>query len=251
MLIPVRDAGLTLDALFASILALDHPKRDIAIAFLEGDSADDSAARLRAFAAAHRAEYARIDIFHRRFDTPRYDYRYLPQYQRARRAHLARVRNFLLTKALRDEDWVLWIDADVVDLPPNLISALVGAHARVAQPNTVWEPGGPSFDGNCWAVERTLSEAEMRPFLLHGLYQPPRHFGRLYLSDLRHRGRVSLDSVGGTVLLVDARIHRAGILFPETPYRHLIETEGFAAILRDHGVEIAGLPNLEARHARN
>lgn len=249
ILVPVRDAAPTLDALFASILALDYPKRDIGIAFLEGDSADDSAARLRAFADAHRGDYARIEIFRRRFGSPRYDFRGKVQYQRERRAHLARVRNHLLARALRDEDWVLWIDADVVHLPRDLIPAMLGARARVVQPNTVIEPGGPTFDRNAWVVERVQSEEAKRPFMLHGLYQPPGRNERLYLSDLRYRERVVLDSVGGTVLLVDAKLHRAGIDFPETPYRHLIETEGLGALLRDHGIEIVGLPNLEARHA--
>ena len=50
-------------------------------------------------------------------------------------------------------------------------------------------------------------------------------------------------------LLVDAALHRAGITFPETPYRFLIETEGFGAVLRDHSIGIVGLPNVEVIHA--
>ena len=60
---------------------------------------------------------------------------------------------------------------------------------------------------------------------------------------------MSLDGVGGRALLVDAALHRAGVLFPETPYRGLIDTEGFGAILRDHGIEVVGLPNVDVLHA--
>ena len=52
------------------------------------------------------------------------------------------------------------------------------------------------------------------------------------------------------MLLVDANLFRAGLVFPEKPYRRLIETEGFAALARDVGVRIVGLPNIETIHPR-
>ena len=52
-----------------------------------------------------------------------------------------------------------------------------------------------------------------------------------------------------TMLLVDAAIHRAGLVFPAQPYRRLIETEAFAAAAHDLGIEMIGLPNLEILHA--
>lgn len=58
-----------------------------------------------------------------------------------------------------------------------------------------------------------------------------------------------MHSVGGTMLLVDANLHRAGLLFPERPYRYLIETEGFGAAARDIGVVPVGLPNVEIVHS--
>jgi hypothetical protein len=246
---PVRDASRTLDRLLDALDALDHPKRSMSLAFLESNSADDSFARLDAFARSQQSRYARIALRRDRLRFPQLERRWEPAVQRARRAHLARVRNRLLRWALRDEDWVLWLDSDVIAFPPHLIAGLRAAEARVVQPNAVLAPGGPSFDMNGWIAERALGEDAMRPYLLDGLYQPPLGYHRLYLSDLRYREQAPLDSVGGAALLVDAGLHRAGILFPETPYRHLIETEGFGAILRDHGVGIAGLPNLEVLHA--
>jgi hypothetical protein len=74
-------------------------------------------------------------------------------------------------------------------------------------------------------------------------------FGRLYLSDQRYRDVVPLHSVGGTMLLVDANLHRAGLLFPEEPYRYLIETEALAAAACDLGVVPVGLPNVEVVHS--
>jgi hypothetical protein len=62
---------------------------------------------------------------------------------------------------------------------------------------------------------------------------------------------VRLQSVGGTVLLVDAALHRAGLGFPEQPYRQMIETEAFARLASELGVESVGLPRLEVLHAEN
>ncbi|MCW5769990.1 MAG: hypothetical protein KIT16_00030 [Rhodospirillaceae bacterium] len=247
--VPVRDAATTLDALLAAVTALDYPKASLSLAFLEGDSSDDSYARLAAFARAQEPHYARIVLRRSRTGFPKLARRWEPALQRSRRAHLARVRNRLLRLALRDEDWVLWLDADVIGFPTTLLADLLAARAPVVQPNTVVFRDGPTFDANGWLEERALSEDAMRPYILDGLYGPPAGYERLYLSDMRYRDRVNLDSVGGTALLVDAGLHRAGIDFPETPYRYLIETEGFGAILRDVGVPIVGLPGLEVLHA--
>ena len=38
-----------------------------------------------------------------------------------RRSILARSRNYLLTNVLRDEEWVLWLDADITRLPPTIV----------------------------------------------------------------------------------------------------------------------------------
>jgi hypothetical protein len=53
------------------------------------------------------------------------------------------------------------------------------------------------------------------------------------------------------MLLVDANCHRAGLRFPERPYRYLIETEGFGMMARDSGVIPRGLPQVEIRHAND
>jgi hypothetical protein len=65
---------------------------------------------------------------------------------------------------------------------------------------------------------------------------------------LRHLEKVELHGVGGTMLLVDAALHRGGLLFPEKPYKDLVETEGFGVLARDLGVIPIGLPRLEIFH---
>ena len=50
------------------------------------------------------------------------------------------------------------------------------------------------------------------------------------------------------MLLVDAALHRGGLRFPELPYDHLIETEGFGRLAKDCGVTPIGLPRVEIMH---
>jgi hypothetical protein len=71
----------------------------------------------------------------------------------------------------------------------------------------------------------------------------------MYLDDLRGTGLVELDGVGGTMLLVDAVLHRQGILFPDYSYRGYLDTEGFAMHAKDLGIAAWGLPDLEIIHA--
>jgi len=247
--VPVRDAAGTLDRLLAAIEALDYPKQDPSLAFLEGDSADDGFARLQRFARDNAGRFARIAVLKRDFGAKHHARRWEPALQRERRGHIARVRNRLLRRALRAEDWVLWIDADIVAFPPDILRRLLAERARIVQPNCVKVPGGTSFDLNAWIAERKLSEAQIPHHVVSGLYQPPAWHHRIYLSDLRYRERVTLDSVGGAMLLVDANLHRAGIVFPAVPDFGLIEAEAFAARARECGVAAVGLPNLEIVHA--
>jgi hypothetical protein len=105
------------------------------------------------------------------------------------------------------------------------------------------------MDLNAWIAERALSADAVRKWMIDGLYQPPAGYQRLYLSDLRYRDSVALDSVGGTMLLVHADLHRSGLLFPAQPRDGLIETEAFARVAHERGVLVIGLPNVEVIHA--
>jgi len=247
--IPVRDAADSLDGLFKAILKLDYRRSHLSIAFVEGDSGDDSLARLSAFAADHAGGFRRIALIKRdlglRLDVPRWH----PSSQRRRRSNIARARNALMREALQDEDWVLWIDSDIVEFPADVLNLLLATGARIVHPNAVRQVGAMSMDLNAWVIERQVSREAMQAWMRDRLYQPPPGHERLYLSDLRYLDRVMLDSVGCTMLLVDANLHRAGLIFPERPYRSMIETEAFASAALELGVSAVGLPNLEILHA--
>jgi len=239
ILTPVKDAGQFLDGYFHSLSRLTYPRRLLSLGFLESDSRDDTFAELERRLPAAQRRFRRAGLWKRDFGYrigPR-THRGAPQVQLMRRAVLGRSRNHLLLHALDDEDWVLWLDVDVVEYPPDVIERLLAAGKHIVQPHCVLERGGKTFDQNAW-----------------------RDHGKVHMDALRGAGGpVRLDAVGGTMLLVKADIHRDGLVFPSFPYgranplarpRGELDTEGLGIMARDMGQQCWGMPDLEIRHAR-
>jgi hypothetical protein len=201
--------------------------------------------------------------------------------QKGRRAVLSKSRNHLVSSALRDEDWVLWVDSDLAWYPPSVLDTLIRAALRgrpdgkdrgkpleILVPNCVMQAGvrGRSYDLNSWrgssspgnnatvaavvkyhdAVHAKSKDSEHPSRLWLEGYGPT---GNLYLSKLRSEGEVvRLDAVGGAMLLVHAELHRHGLVFPPMPHRHRIETEGLSMLALDMGALSWGMPNVEIVH---
>lgn len=126
---------------------------------------------------------------------------------------------------------------------------MAGTGRRIITPNCVKAPGGASFDLNSFVTVNHRQDYRYFRSMRDGLYQPSsQEYRRLHLSDFRNLESVNLDGVGGTMLLVDAALHRGGLRFPEIPYKFLIETEGLAALARDLGIIPLGLPSVEVLH---
>jgi glycosyltransferase involved in cell wall biosynthesis len=240
ILTPLKDAAPHLATHVRLLTTLTYPHRQISLGFLEGDSRDDTVDRLSGELRQLRREFAGADLWRRDFGfaLPPGTHRSDPRIQPERRRVLARARNHLLSHALRDQDWVLWLDVDLTFYPPDIIERLLDVGKNIVQPHCVLDPGGPTFDQNAW-----------------------REKGRYHLDDLRDEGAVvPLDTVGGTMLLIRADLHRDGLIFPPFPYRPghprarggdgELETEGLGLMAADMGETCWGLPHLEIIHRR-
>jgi hypothetical protein len=245
ILTPVKTAASYLESYFAGLESLSYPHQRLSLGILEGDSQDDTFAQLERLIHVRCPEFGSKRLFKKSFGAtiPPGVSRHEGVYQAARRAVLARSRNHLLFAALRDHEWVLWLDVDVIEYPADVLQRLIALDLDIVHPHCVLEYGGKTFDRNAW-----------------------RDNGRLHMEDLRGRGRVRLDSVGGTMLLVRADRHRDGLVFPPFFYGGRsrwvrsphplrgdqvgeIETEGLGAMAKDMGIECWGLPDLEIRHS--
>jgi hypothetical protein len=239
ILTPVKDAARHIDGYLQRLSALTYPASALSVGLLESDSRDQTWALLESRLPAMRASFRRAGIWKRDFGfSLPYDLaRYSPNIQLMRRSILARSRNHLLFHALDDEDWVLWLDVDVIEYPADIIERLLAAGRSIVQPHCVCDYGGTTFDQNAW-----------------------RDHGRLLMQDLRGGDDlVPLDAVGGTMLLVHADVHRDGLIYPAFLYGRRsalareqgeLETEGLGIMARDMGHQCWGMPNLEIRHAR-
>jgi len=244
VLTPVKNASTHLLRHVELLEALDWPRTQLTLGMLEGDSSDGSWDQMQALLPRLEARCAAVKLLHHDYGAvapqgvPRWD----AALQLDRRKILARARNRLLMSALGEEDWVLWIDVDMIDYPPDIIAQLLATGFDVVTPNTVTSPGGNSFDLNSWADA-----------------------GATHMHDRRGSGAIRLDAVGGTMLLVRADLHRDGLIFPPFPYGigssrirpHAgpwgigeIETEGLGIMASDMGVQCWGLPDLEVFHYR-
>ena len=101
-----------------------------------------------------------------------------PAIQRRRREILARSRNRLLSGALRDEDWVLWLDADLADYPADLLTRLLASGHQIAVPYCR-RLDGTVFDMNTFCFPPEAGGRDDPRQLLDGLIQPPPGVGRI------------------------------------------------------------------------
>jgi hypothetical protein len=248
ILTPVKQAASQLDNYFAALQRLVYPPQLLTLGFLEGDSTDGTYERLADRLPQLRRCYRDVTLVKRDFGfyMPDDAHRWAPPLQLARRIVLAKSRNHLLFAALRDEDWVLWLDVDVEDYPADVLDRLLATGKDIVTPHCVTGYGGQTFDWNAW-----------------------RDKGRVRMDGLRGGSDlVRLDAVGATMLLVRADIHRQGLVFPPYLYGREsrfarnpspltgrgvgeVESEALGLMAKDMGIECWGLPNLEILHANH
>jgi hypothetical protein len=241
ILTPVKDAIGGVSDYCDRLRSLTYPRELLSVGCLESDSSDDTWSQLQeAIPALERDGFRRTTLLKKDFGyvIPAGVLRSAPSIQRERRSILARSRNHLLFGALRDEEWVLWLDVDVIEYPRDIIERLLRQGKDILHPHCVIDYGGPTFDRNAW-----------------------RDRGLLHMDDLRGEGDlVELDAVGAAMLLIRADLHRDGLIFPPFPYgvghpvsregQGEIESEGLGIMAADMGHLCWGMPNLEIRHGR-
>ncbi len=246
ILTPIKNAARFLDRYFENLASLDAQGCRLAVGMLDSDSDDGTFEIAERGLDEIRSRFVSAGLWRKDFGyrMPRGVPRWSHPHQIARRSVLARSRNHLLSRALRDQDWVLWLDVDVIEYPPDLIQRLLAVDRSIVHPHCVKRYGGPTFDANGWVG------------------RPART-----MDALRDAGPVvPLDAVGGTCLLVAADLHRDGLVFPPFLYGRAhraarvpgpwaplppgeIETEGFGLMARDMGAQCWGVPGLEILHA--
>ncbi|KAG0202792.1 hypothetical protein BGX33_009473 [Mortierella sp. NVP41] len=273
ILTPLKEAASYLDNYFHKLGQIDYPPELISLGFLVSTTTDDSGKdptllALQAHIATLRSEqdrdrrYRRTTVIYQRSESSTFthDQRHGYELQVSRRKTLASCRNTLLSSALIDESWVLWLDSDVIDYSPDLLLQLIKYNKDIIAPNcfrseSSWfTTKNVPYDRNNW-IETKESLANQRVMdkdeILFEGYEKEHPTYRQSMADLAEsaRGLIEIDGVGGTFTLVKATVHRAGINFPTLPVDHEIETEGMARWAKREGFGVFGVPHLIVKHA--
>ena len=217
--------------------------------------------------------FNKIKIFHKRLDDESIlgghndRLRHAAGIQKKRRSILARYRNLLLSMTLGNigstVKYVLWIDADMEMIPANIITTFQKTNKKIVTLHT--KRNHETYDLNTWKGPRIHpSMGELEGIKKGRLFIPRpsnglKHIDQFTKNDIGSDNLVQLDSVGGTVLWVNADVHRQGINFPpyyvigtewDRPGWDGIETEGICYIADQvyGGKNCYGFPNIIAEH---
>jgi len=138
ILTPLRDAAPYLQDHFDLLSQLTYPHHLIDLAFLVGDSKDDTLAQLaleleRVQTRSDKIPFRSTMIVEKDFgvtESQDVEYRHSFEAQGPRRKAMGKARNYLLSAAMKPEhSWVYWRDVDIKDSPSEILEDFV-AHDR-------------------------------------------------------------------------------------------------------------------------
>ena len=146
ILTPLRDASPYLSKYFELLSLLTYPHELIDLAFLVGDSEDDTLSVLAAeldrlqkrsdgipFRSAKIVQ-KNFGVRHQQTVEDRHSF----AAQGTRRKAIGRARNYLLSAALQpDHSWVYWRDVDIVDSPRPIIQDMIAHDKDIIVPSTL------------------------------------------------------------------------------------------------------------------
>ncbi|KAK5171380.1 uncharacterized protein LTR77_004524 [Saxophila tyrrhenica] len=270
ILTPLRNAAPYIEQHFDLLTQLTYPHNLIDLAFLVGDSEDDTLAKLameleRVQSRTDSIPFRSAKIVQKDFGvtlSQDVEDRHSFAAQGPRRKAMGRARNYLLSAAMQPEhSWVYWRDVDIKDSPKKIIEDFIAHDRDILVPN-VWfhryvdgKDIEGRFDYNSWQESdtgrRLAASLDKNIVLAEGYHEY--QTDRVYMArmgDWRHNKdqEIPLDGIGGVNILVKADVHRSGINFPCYAFENQAETEGFAAMAKRAGYGVYGLPNYVVWH---
>ncbi|EDK46753.1 hypothetical protein LELG_04934 [Lodderomyces elongisporus NRRL YB-4239] len=195
--------------------------------------------------------------------------------QRTRRRLIARSRNFLISQALADEQYIITLDSDIIGFEqgPKMLEIMINSNRDIIVPR-VTRGGISDYDRNSWRGKRTKPLQEELDLMDANKWGEFRYVPRDVQGEIYHfymhvdsqltdeqkqlNYAVPLDSVGGAVLFFKSIVFKQGANFP-TSYiigttwdrsegYDGIETEGLCYLAKPLGYSCWGMPNLVAYH---
>jgi hypothetical protein len=144
ILTPLKDAAPYLNKYFDLLSELSYPHELIDLAFLVGDSTDDTLAILaselnRVQKRSDKIPFHAVTIIEKDFGNiggQSVEERHGFEAQGPRRKAIGRARNYLLYTALKPEhSWVYWRDVDIVDSPKKILEDFMAHDKDILVPS--------------------------------------------------------------------------------------------------------------------
>ncbi|KAK5164734.1 Mannan polymerase II complex anp1 subunit [Oleoguttula sp. CCFEE 6159] len=267
---PLRDAAPHLPMFFSHLRNLTYPHNLIDLAFLVGDSKDNTLTLLSELLTElqandeQRLQFGEISIIEKDFGqkvNQDVESRHGFAAQASRRKSMAQARNWLLSAALRPtHSWVYWRDVDVETAPFTILEDLMRHNKDVIVPN-VWRPlpdwlgGEQPYDLNSWqesetalALADTLDEDAVivEGYAEYATWRPHLAYLRDPYGDPDME--MEIDGVGGVSILAKAKVFRNGVHFPAFSFEKHAETEGFGKMAKRMRFSVVGLPHYTIWH---
>ncbi|KAK0659124.1 Mannan polymerase II complex ANP1 subunit [Lasiodiplodia hormozganensis] len=267
---PLRDAAPHLPMFFGHLRNLTYPHNFIDLAFLVGDSKDETLELLSGLLEELQAnedptqQFGEISIMEKDFGqkvNQDVESRHGFAAQAGRRKSMAQARNWLLSAALRPtHSWVYWRDVDVETAPFTILEDLMRHNKDVIVPN-VWRPlpdwlgGEQPYDLNSWqesetalALADTLDEDAVivEGYAEYATWRPHLAYLRDPYGDPDME--MEIDGVGGVSILAKAKVFRSGVHFPAFSFEKHAETEGFGKMAKRMKYSVVGLPHYTIWH---
>ncbi|KAF2765336.1 Anp1-domain-containing protein [Teratosphaeria nubilosa] len=267
---PLRDASPHLPMFFSHLRNLTYPHNLIDLAFLVGDSKDNTLQLLSDLLADLQAAgdpkqtFGEISVIEKDFGqkvNQDVESRHGFAAQAGRRKSMAQARNWLLSAALRPtHSWVYWRDVDVETAPFTILEDLMRHNKDIIVPN-VWRPlpdwlgGEQPYDLNSWqesdtalALADTLDEDAVivEGYAEYATWRPHLAYLRDPYGDPDME--MEIDGVGGVSILAKASVFRSGVHFPAFSFEKHAETEGFGKMAKRMGYSVVGLPHYTIWH---
>ncbi|KAF2188370.1 glycosyltransferase family 62 protein [Zopfia rhizophila CBS 207.26] len=267
---PLRDAAPHLPMFFSHLKNLTYPHNLIDLAFLVGDSKDNTISLLTELLSDLQAakdpkqQFGEISIMEKDFGqkvNQDVESRHGFAAQAGRRKSMAQARNWLLSAALRPtHSWVYWRDVDVETAPFTILEDLMRHNKDIIVPN-VWRPlpdwlgGEQPYDLNSWqesetalALADTLDEDAVivEGYAEYATWRPHLAYLRDPYGDPDME--MEIDGVGGVSILAKAKVFRSGVHFPAFSFEKHAETEGFGKMAKRMKFSVVGLPHYTIWH---
>lgn len=267
---PLRDAAPHLPMFFGHLRNLTYPHNLIDLAFLVGDSKDNTLTLLSDLLTDLQAQedpkqqFGEISIMQKDFGqkvNQDVESRHGFAAQAGRRKSMAQARNWLLSAALRPtHSWVYWRDVDVETAPFTILEDLMRHNKDIIVPN-VWRPlpdwlgGEQPYDLNSWqesetalALAETLDEDAVivEGYAEYATWRPHLAYLRDPYGDPDME--MEIDGVGGVSILAKAKVFRSGVHFPAFSFEKHAETEGFGKMAKRMKFSVVGLPHYTIWH---